>query len=319
MLDSILLDGCRIGRGARVRRAVIGAGARSPTTTRSATSARPSVRRASPARASSSSPHRAAAGGRGALETDPGFYLSRPSGKARRGPHSPLASLGRALARAETPPSRPLPARSRSAARWLARRLHRRGHSPLALARRRAARGETPPSRPLPARSRSAARCARGDSTVEATPRSLRSAARWHARRLHRRGHSRVASLAARTLSPSRPVGILDGRTRGTSRSRPPAPAACPRPPSRSSAPARTTSTASTSAFRSARLTVVTGVSRLGQVEPRLRRALRRGAAPLRRELLGLRAAVPRPHGEAARRAHRRHPARRSPSTSAAR
>ena len=56
-------------------------------------------------------------------------------------------------------------------------------------------------------------------------------------------------------------------------------------------------------------LTVITGVVRLGQVEPRLRRPLRRGPAALRRELLGLHAAVPRPHGQAAGRAHRRHPA----------
>ena len=56
-------------------------------------------------------------------------------------------------------------------------------------------------------------------------------------------------------------------------------------------------------------LTVITGRVGVGQVEPRLRRALRRGAAPLRRELLGLYAPVPRPHGQAAGRAHRRHPA----------
>ena len=47
-------------------------------------------------------------------------------------------------------------------------------------------------------------------------------------------------------------------------------------------------------------LIVVTGVSRLGQVLARLRHALRRGPAALRRDLLALRAAVPRPHGQAA-------------------
>src|SRR5436309_2516148 len=44
----------------------------------------------------------------------------------------------------------------------------------------------------------------------------------------------------------------------------------------------------------------------LGEVEPRLRHALRRGPPPLRRDLLALRAAVPRAHGQAALRAHRR-------------
>ena len=48
----------------------------------------------------------------------------------------------------------------------------------------------------------------------------------------------------------------------------------------------------------------------LRQVLPRLRHPLRRGTAPLRRDLLAVRAAVPRPHGQAAGGPHRRHPAR---------
>ena len=48
---------------------------------------------------------------------------------------------------------------------------------------------------------------------------------------------------------------------------------------------------------------------RLGQVVARLRHALRRGPAPLRRDVLAVRAAVPRPHGQAAGRPHRGHPA----------
>ena len=44
----------------------------------------------------------------------------------------------------------------------------------------------------------------------------------------------------------------------------------------------------------------------IGQVEPRLRHALRRGPAPLRRVAVRLRAAVPRPDGEAEVRAHPR-------------
>ena len=56
-------------------------------------------------------------------------------------------------------------------------------------------------------------------------------------------------------------------------------------------------------------LIVVTGRVRLGQVLAGVRHALRRRPAPLRRDLLALRAAVPRPHGQAAGRLHRRHPA----------
>ena len=56
-------------------------------------------------------------------------------------------------------------------------------------------------------------------------------------------------------------------------------------------------------------LIVVTGRVRLGQVLAGLRHALRRRAAALRRDLLALRAAVPRPHGQAAGRLDRRHPA----------
>ena len=48
---------------------------------------------------------------------------------------------------------------------------------------------------------------------------------------------------------------------------------------------------------------------RLGQVDAGLRHPVRRGPAALRRELLDVHAAVPRAHGAAARRAHRRHPA----------
>ena len=57
-------------------------------------------------------------------------------------------------------------------------------------------------------------------------------------------------------------------------------------------------------------LVVVTGVSRLGQVVAGLRHGLRRGPAPLRRDVLAVRAAVPRPHGQAAGGPHRGHPAR---------
>ena len=53
-------------------------------------------------------------------------------------------------------------------------------------------------------------------------------------------------------------------------------------------------------------LICITGLSRLGQVEPRVRHDLRRGPAPLRREPLGLRAAVPADDGEAGRRLDRR-------------
>ena len=50
---------------------------------------------------------------------------------------------------------------------------------------------------------------------------------------------------------------------------------------------------------------VFTGLSGLGQVEPRVRHDLRRGPAPLRRVAVGVRAAVPRPDGQARRRLHR--------------
>ena len=52
-------------------------------------------------------------------------------------------------------------------------------------------------------------------------------------------------------------------------------------------------------------LIVFTGLSGLGQVEPGLRHHLRRGPAPLRRVAVGVRAAVPRPDGQAGRRLHR--------------
>ena len=52
-------------------------------------------------------------------------------------------------------------------------------------------------------------------------------------------------------------------------------------------------------------LIVFTGLSGLGQVEPRLRHDLRRGPAPLRRVAVGVRPAVPRPDGQARRRLHR--------------
>ena len=53
------------------------------------------------------------------------------------------------------------------------------------------------------------------------------------------------------------------------------------------------------------RLVVITGLSGSGKSLARLRHALRRGPAPLRRVALGLRAAVPRPDGEARRRVDR--------------
>ena len=74
---------------------------------------------------------------------------------------------------------------------------------------------------------------------------------------------------------------------------------------SSSPAPARTTSRASTSSLPRDALVVVTGLSGLRQVEPRLRHDLRRGPAPLRRVAVGLRAPVPRPDGEARRRLDR--------------
>ena len=49
---------------------------------------------------------------------------------------------------------------------------------------------------------------------------------------------------------------------------------------------------------------------RLGQVVARVRHGVRRRPAPLRRDVLAVRAPVPRPHGQAAGRPHRRHPAR---------
>ena len=54
---------------------------------------------------------------------------------------------------------------------------------------------------------------------------------------------------------------------------------------------------------------------RVGQVEPRLRHDLRRGPAPLRGVAVLLRAAVPRPDGQARRRLHRGPAARPSRST----
>ena len=53
------------------------------------------------------------------------------------------------------------------------------------------------------------------------------------------------------------------------------------------------------------KLVVITGLSGSGQVVARLRHALRRGPAPLRRVAVGLRAAVPRADGEAGRRPDR--------------
>ena len=52
-------------------------------------------------------------------------------------------------------------------------------------------------------------------------------------------------------------------------------------------------------------LVVFTGLSGFGQVEPRVRHDLRRGPAAVRRVAVGLRAAVPRPDGQARRRLHR--------------
>ena len=63
------------------------------------------------------------------------------------------------------------------------------------------------------------------------------------------------------------------------------------------------------------RLVVFTGLSGLGQVQPRVRHDLRRGPAPLRRVAVGVRPAVPRPDGQARRRLHRGPVARRSRST----
>ena len=62
-------------------------------------------------------------------------------------------------------------------------------------------------------------------------------------------------------------------------------------------------------------LIVITGPLGLGQVEPRLRHDLRRGAAPLRRVAVRLRAPVPGPDGEARRGLDRGPLARRSRST----
>ena len=53
-------------------------------------------------------------------------------------------------------------------------------------------------------------------------------------------------------------------------------------------------------------LTVITGLSGSGKSEPRLRHHLCRGAAPLRREPVGLRPPVPGDDAEAGRRAYRR-------------
>jgi hypothetical protein len=57
-------------------------------------------------------------------------------------------------------------------------------------------------------------------------------------------------------------------------------------------------------------MTVVTGPSGVGQVEPRVRHAVRGRPAALRRDVLGLCAAVPRPHGPAAGRPRGRRAAR---------
>ena len=68
---------------------------------------------------------------------------------------------------------------------------------------------------------------------------------------------------------------------------------------SRSAAPASTTCAASTSRIPKKKLVVLTGVSGSGKSLARLRHALRRGPAALRRVAVGLRAPVPRPDGEA--------------------
>ena len=74
---------------------------------------------------------------------------------------------------------------------------------------------------------------------------------------------------------------------------------------SRSAARGSTTSGTSRVRMPRERLVVHHRAVRLGQVVARLRHALRRGPAPLRRVALGLRAAVPRADGEARRRLHR--------------
>ena len=61
-----------------------------------------------------------------------------------------------------------------------------------------------------------------------------------------------------------------------------------------------------TVAFPRDRLVVITGLSRIRQVEPGVRHDLRRGPAPLCREPERLRPPVPRPDGEARRRPDRR-------------
>ena len=78
------------------------------------------------------------------------------------------------------------------------------------------------------------------------------------------------------------------------------------RPTSRSAARARTTCAASTCDIPRDRLVVITGLSGSGKSLARLRHALRRGPAPLRRVALRLRAPVPRPDREARRRVDRR-------------
>ena len=78
-----------------------------------------------------------------------------------------------------------------------------------------------------------------------------------------------------------------------------------PRPRARG----RTTCAASTSTFRSANWSSSPGVSGLRKVLAGFRHGLRRGPAPLRRDLLALRPAVPRPHGQAAGGPDRGHPA----------
>ena len=58
--------------------------------------------------------------------------------------------------------------------------------------------------------------------------------------------------------------------------------------------------------IRTGEMTVVTGPERLGQVQPGVRHAVRRGPAALRRDLQRLRAPVPRPHGPPGGRPRRR-------------
>ena len=75
---------------------------------------------------------------------------------------------------------------------------------------------------------------------------------------------------------------------------------------SASAARARTTSRTSSLDLPRNRLVVITGLLGLRQVVARVRHALRRRPAPLRRIAVGLRAPVPAAHGEARRRSDRR-------------